>query len=410
MSEVNAAAADRADVAFLNIADITCDISLEVLLVDTCIVVTGLVGAGDEVEHVGDFFVFDKLAFNADRTGKTDIGTGSGNDHFRISQSDFVGIEQLSELDFIDVTVASDHNSDRFAVNIIDQCLDELLDVFLKEVSNFLDRSGMRCFHQGHFFEIFLNNDRLALAGGDFDIGRQVAVVTEDENIFAHRCQCLEFLGEQTAHDAGVSADDAVVKVEAVHDVLIGIELLGICFIKTGFVFIERVGILHDEFTDTDQTIAGTRLVTELCLELIEGKRHVLVGADLHLGSSREEFFMGRTQYIRHAFAVTQGEHRFAEAVTASGSDIDIFRDEGRHQKFLGTGLVHLIADDSHDILQDLVAERQHHINTGRALLDISGSDQQIGTDGILVFHILTQSEKITVFIDIGTNILYNSI
>jgi len=366
--------------------------------VDAGIVVTGLVRADDEILHVHDFRIHIKRAADADRTGESDISAGGFPDHGGVRQNHFIGLQQLSQLDLIHIAVAAHHDGCGLAVDAVDQRLDEMLGVFLQKIGDFLDGAGMRRFHQRQFFGRFFRLAGIRYAGGDFNVAGEIALVAQNQSIFAHLRDCLEFFRKQAAHDAGVGADDGVVQMQAVHDVLVGLELLLVGGIASLFIDVKGIGILHLKFTGTDQAEAGPRLIAELLLHLVQRERHVLVGTDLHLCSQSEQFLMRRAEHERLAVAVLQGEHAAAESGPPAAGHIDLFRDQAGHQKLLASRLVHFIPDDGFDPADGLQSQRHQHIDAGGAFFDITGPDQHIAGTGILIFHILAKGIKIAVF------------
>ena len=186
--------------------------------------------------------------------------------------------------------------------------------------------------------------------------------------------------------------------MQTLHDVLVGVVLLQIGGVAALFIHVEGIGILHNELTRTDQTEAWTRLITELRLQLIQREGHVLVGLDLHLGGLGEQFLVRRTKDIALLLTVLQREHTVTKACPAARSYVDVFRNEGRHQQFLTVGAVHFFAKDFLNVLHDLPSQRQHHVDAGGTLLDVAGTYEKVGRDGIFVLRILFQRIEITVF------------
>ena len=152
------------------------------------------------------------------------------------------------------------------------------------------------------------------------------------------------------------------------------------------------------EFPYADQTIAGSWLIPELVCDLIQREGHIFIGTDLHFGSDRKQFFMGRTEYIRLVLTVVQGEHGIAEAGSSAGRYIDFFRDQRRHREFLTAGRIHFFPDDGLNVLHDFETHRQHHIHTGRILFDKTGTDQQVAGLRVFIFYIFPKRIKETVF------------
>ena len=82
-----------------------------------------------------------------DRAGKSYLGFRCLHDHFRLSQSDFQTADQFQYLGFIDFPIPADHDRHWFAVNVVNQSLDEPLGILLQKFRHFFNRPGVRRFH-----------------------------------------------------------------------------------------------------------------------------------------------------------------------------------------------------------------------------------------------------------------------
>ncbi len=215
-----------------------------------------------------------------------------------------------------------------------------------------------------------------------------------DHRVLANGRQRLVFFGQQSAHDTCVSLDDAVIQTQAVKNAAVGVIHFRIAGIQSLLVDVKGIGVLHDEFTDPDQAEPRSGFVPVFVLDLVQVVGKVLVAAPIHGCSHREQFFMGRSQGVGFAIPVFQGEHVVPEGFPAAGLDIDFFRDNGRHQKFLGTFGIHFLADDFLDVFQDLLAHGHDHVNAVGDLFDHSSPDQQIAGDAVFITGILPQRIK----------------
>jgi hypothetical protein len=77
--------------------------------------------------------------------------------------------------------------------------------------------------------------------------------------------------------------------------------------IETGRVDVERIGVLHREFTDSQHAPSGSRLIPELGLNLVPNLGQVPVGANFscQLG---EDLFVSHSQYVVGPLAIDQAE------------------------------------------------------------------------------------------------------
>ncbi len=74
-------------------------------------------------------------------------------------------------------------------------------------------------------------------------------------------------------------------------------------------------------------------------------------------------------------------------------------RTDGRHENFLRTGAVHLLANDGFDLAHNPQAQGKKIINTARDLADHAGPHQQAMTDDFGVSRILAEcrDQRLTV-------------
>ena len=114
------------------------------------------------------------------RTSEADFGVGRFNDHLRFCQRDFQAADKLENLGFIDFPIAPDHHRKRFAVDIVNQCLDKLIGCFMQKLGDFLDRARVRRFHQFLRQMRFCAVSALIFARRNFQVGSKAALVAQD--------------------------------------------------------------------------------------------------------------------------------------------------------------------------------------------------------------------------------------
>ena len=163
---------------------------------------------------------------------------------------------------------------------------------------------------------------------------------------------------------------------------------------RAGLVDVERVRILHEEFTAAHQAEARAHLVAEFPLDVIEIERQILVR--LHVGAEDlgDHFLVGRPVEHVALVAVLDAQHLLAVGVVAPALAPQVGRLDRRHEKLDGAGAVLLLAHDLDDLLQDAEAERQEGIDAGRLLAHHAGAQHQPVRDDLRLFRGLTQDRQ----------------
>ena len=105
-----------------------------------------------------------------------------------------------------------------------------------------------------------------------------MAAVAGDDFVFAGLGGDHEFVGEFSAHDAGVGLDSEGAQAAALEDAGVGVEHL---LVGGGAAFVggvEGVGVLHDEFARAHEAEPRADFIAELGLDLIEVLGQLPVG------------------------------------------------------------------------------------------------------------------------------------
>src|SRR5664279_5306988 len=100
---------------------------------------------------------------------------------------------------------------------------------------------------------------------------------------------------------------------------------------------------------------------------------------------------MGHAETKVGALAILEAKHVFAHRCPASARFPDFARVQRRQVEFL-TDLVHLFADDAHDLLGSAIAEEKKRIDSGAQLTDVSSADQQLVTSDFGIGRSLAKS------------------
>ena len=165
------------------------------------------------------------------------------------------------------------------------------------------------------------------------------------------------------AHHAGVRADDDEVEPDPAEDPLVGPPVVLVLLVQPRLVPVERVGVLHRELADPDQSAAGARLVTPLGLDVIDDHRQLAVGADLLPRQVGHDLLVGHRQHHVAVAAVLEPGQLRPHGVVSARLPPDVGRMDDRHQQLLPADGVHLLADDLLDLAHDPPAQRQQAVD-----------------------------------------------
>src|SRR5439155_18547386 len=83
------------------------------------------------------------------------------------------------------------------------------------------------------------------------------------------------------AHDPGFGLDEVRLEPAALPDALVSSLVRVEALVQPGFVAVERVRVLHDEFADAQETAARPRLVALLRREVVPKLRELFVRLQL---------------------------------------------------------------------------------------------------------------------------------
>ena len=111
-------------------------------------------------------------------------------------------------------------------------------------------------------------------------------------------------------------------------------------------VTVKAVSIFHDELTSAHQAKAGTALVAEFGLNLVEVFGQLFVAAQFLAGHIRDHFFAGGLHHKVAAMAVLDAQEFWAHIFKASGLLPKLGWLNHRHGHFNGASAVHFFAHD----------------------------------------------------------------
>ena len=185
-----------------------------------------------------------------------------------------------------------------------------------------------------------------------------------------------------------------ILQIETVENTLVGATLVHIRLDKAFLVEREGVGVLHDEFTATNQACTRAEFVTILGLNLVEGNRQILVGGVQVLDQQGEHFLMGRSQQVVGLMAILQAEDVVAILFPTVGGLIRFTRQQTGEVNFLSVDRSHFLTDDVFDLVQNIQAQRQPGPNTRSGLAQVAGTLQKLIRYNIGIGGILTQGAQ----------------
>ena len=209
--------------------------------------------------------------------------------------------------------------------------------------------------------------------------------------MFAHR---EEFLRRRTTHRAGHRRHDHIVELHAIKRVDVRLTVRHVRRNQTFVGDIERIGILHHEFTTTQDARTRTRFIAVLRLDLVDVQRQILVRRVLALHHQGEHLFVRRTEQNVVALAVLQAEQVVAVFGPSVGPLICITRQQCREVHFLEAGTIHFLAHDPLNIAEHEIPERQPREDARRDPTNEAGTRQQLVTRHNGVGRILTQGAQ----------------
>ena len=224
---------------------------------------------------------------------------------------------------------------------------------------------------------------RRARAGGRqrlgfLHVGGVVAAGAVDDGVLAGVGDDLEFLAQITADGAGIGRHGAVAQAEAVEDGAVGLRHDLIAVLGAGFVAVEAVGILHDEFAPAHQAEARAALVAELGLDLVEVLRQLLVAAQVLTGDVGDHFLAGGLDHEITLVPVRDAQQLGPHLLEAAALLPEFARLHHRHGAFHGAGAVHLLAHDRLHLADHPQAHGHVGVDAGPELLDHAGARHEL--------------------------------
>ena len=160
-------------------------------------------------------------------------------------------------------------------------------------------------------------------------------------------------MGKAAADGAGIRLHHLEGQAAAAEDAVIGVVHPAVAGFGAGFIRVEAVGVLHDEFPPPDQSEAGPDFIAKLHLDLVEVEGQLPVGMHFFAHQVGDYFLMGGPETAVPAVAVLEAQQLLAVNLPAAGLLPQLRRLHCGHQHFLGPGPVHLLPDDPLHLAED---------------------------------------------------------
>ena len=226
-------------------------------------------------------------------------------------------------------------------------------------------------------------------------IGSKAAVVAVDQRGLAGVGQRHVLYGGVAADLAGIGNDGKGLDVAALADVSVGLLHLVVLLLQALLRGGEAVGVLHDELATAHQAKAGTELVAELILDVVEVDGQLLIGTQFIAHQGGHGLLVRGAENELAAVAVIKAHEFLAIGIDTAGLAPQLGIDHDRHHELLGAGSVHLVAHNVLDLANRAPRERQIGIETGGLLADHAGTKQQSMARKLGVGRILFERRSI---------------
>ena len=224
-----------------------------------------------------------------------------------------------------------------------------------------------------------------------FHVGRVIGRGGAHEGIFTVLRDCQELFGGRSTHGTRGGITNGVLDAQGVEDLLVRPAVSLVALLQAGIIHVEGVRILHHELATAKDAGAWALLIAVLGLDLIEGNREVLVGAELGLHDGCEHFLVGRAQEVIAILAVLQAEQRIAVLGPAARGLVWLARKQGGEHQFLSTNGVHFLAHHVLHAAQYLQAQREPRIHTGCHSSNVACADQKLVARDLRIGGIIAQ-------------------
>ena len=360
------------------------------------IVIVGLVGAADEVAHVGHRAVGHDAhrLFHAHRPQIAGFRTEMRQNLGLGGKAKALQPRHLAHLHLVHLVVAAqqqqphrhpglaigtrffrtEHDGFQRPVQRQLQVGRHVLAACLAGGSGFRERLGGR--HAG-------GQQRHRL--GQLDVGRIVGTGAVNQRILTGVGNHLELVAGRAANRARIGRHGPIVQPQPVEDANIGVEHLLIAGQRCLGVAVEGIGVLHGELAAAHDAEARPALVPELGLDVVEVLRQLAVAAQILPRQISDHLFRRGLDDELALVPVLHPHQLGAVLFPAAGFHPQLGRLDHRHQQLDGTGGVHLLADDGLDATNDAQPQRHVRVDAAGQFADHAGARHQLVADHLSI-------------------------
>src|SRR5438552_2737405 len=248
-----------------------------------------------EIAHRGDGAVGDHLdVLRPDRADVAPLALQGGLD-FRVGGK-AERADQLLRLELVQVVVAAQQQEMQDVVVHHRDGLYGLLQIHFQKLCDVL---AFRLAGGRYFFQLY-GGSFSRIGGnslGQFHVGGVVRLRAPGDGVLARFGEDVEFVRAGAADRAGVGGDGAELQAEAGEDARVRVVHIAVLALEVGGIDMEGIAVLHDEFAPAQDAEAGTALVAELGLDLVEVLRQRAVALQLAARQVGDGLLGGRLQH-----------------------------------------------------------------------------------------------------------------
>ncbi len=191
----------------------------------------------------------------------------------------------------------------------------------------------------------------------------------------------MKLVGKPPPDAAGIRLHGAEVQPQSGEYPAVGLVHLLVAFLQRVLVEMKGIGIFHDKFPRPHDAEARPYFIAELALDLIEHSRELTIAADFPPHQVGDDFFVGRTETEEALVSVLQTQQLRSVLVPAAGFLPEFGGLYCGHEDFLRPATVHLLTDDTADLMQHPQTQRQPGVKSGGKTADHTGPQHQLMAD-----------------------------
>ena len=191
----------------------------------------------------------------------------------------------------------------------------------------------------------------------------------------------MKFVRTRAADRAGIGRHSAEAQAETREDAAVGVIHDAVFALQVFEAGVERVAVLHEEFTTAHHAETWADLVAELGLDLIQMNRQLAVALDFLAHKVGDHFFVRRADDEIALVAILETQ-QFGTVLLATARFLPELKGlHGRHQHFQGAGAVHFVAHDRFNLAQGAQAQRCPGVDARGQAADQPGAQHQLLAD-----------------------------